>query len=422
MKIEIPYGPDKKYLILNDSAHFDLIFPNEIEVSRRIEKKIVGESLEKAQPLQNESYLNKEQTIGIVVNDPTRPLPNKLILPPLLEKLRNLGVLTSQISIYIATGTHKTLTKNDISDLLSPNIASNYRTYVHDCDNNDELTFLGESTRHTPIYINKKFNNCDVKIVIGNIEPHHFMGFSGGAKSAVIGLGGRKTIESNHSWIKDKNAKMGIFHTNPMRLDVEEIGRKIKIDFAWNFVLNSKKQIIYALFGDPYKVMLSGIEKSLTFCLIKGKAAYDLVIASPGGFPKDINLYQSQKAVTHACTFLKRNGVLILVAECIEGIGNEDYFKFLDGKESYAQVISYFKNQPFKIGPHKAFLMALQLKDHQIMLVSDLSPDIVRKMHLIPAKSISDALELAYKLTPGDRKIAVLPFATHIIGNQQADK
>ncbi len=412
--VKIPYGNGFLSFDFNDKYSFDQILPNENFINRNKELEFIKNALNKCIGKDEKKLFNDPKCkVAIAINDPTRPIPNNLLLPPLLKHIENLNISRQNISFFIATGTHKGLNKNEINELLTPEIAERYDVIVHDCDDPNNLIFLGHSTSGTPIYINKDYYLHDLKLVVGQIEPHHFMGFSGGVKSAVIGLGGIKTIEANHSKIINPKAKMGIFFTNPMRKEVEEIGKTIGIDIAFNVVLNSQKQIISAFYGDPYQVMLEGINISASVCQVDSEGEYDMVIASPGGYPKDINLYQSQKAITHACTFLKKNGVVILAAACSEGPGNKLFENYFQGKHTWMEIINSFEKQKFRVGPHKAFQLALQLKDHPIILISEMKSKNVRDMLLTPAKDISEAISLSKNFLPETPRIVVLPYATH---------
>ena len=248
----------------------------------------------------------------------------------------------------------------------------------HDCDDTDNLIYLGKTAKGTPVHVNGSFMNSDIKILVGNIESHHFMGFSGGVKTAAIGLTGRETITANHSMLSHPNTTMGLYSSNPMRMDVEEIGKMIGIDFVLNIVINDNKEIIAAYAGDPVEVMAKGIDfirKNIQMDLHETAGTFDLVIASPGGYPKDINFYQAQKAITHACLFSKPEGVIILAAECRDGMGSQKFEQFLTSKNSFSEVIETFSSMPFEIGPHKAFQLAKQAITHKIILVSDI-PEI----------------------------------------------
>jgi nickel-dependent lactate racemase len=212
------------------------------------------------------------------------------------------------------------------------------------------------------------------------------------------------------------NARMGLFLDNPMRKDVEEIGSMIGVDYALNVVLNDQKEITAAFWGDPFQIMQQGIPVSLEACQLdikQSECGFDLVIASAGGFPKDINLYQSQKALTNACLFSRPGGVIILAAACRDGAGNEKFLQFLRGKTSVEQILNDFTGQPFTIGPHKAYQIALQAREHKIILVSDLPDGLMPEFLLRPAGNMQEALEIARTLLPENPRAALLPFATH---------
>ena len=358
----------------------------------------------------------RKLSVAIGINDQSRPLPNQILLPILLKHLKNLGVIQENIIIFIATGTHMPLKTEEYSLILSADIFSNYRVVSHDCDEIQNLAYLGNTSSGTPVKINRQFMDSDIKILVGNIESHHFMGFSGGVKTAAIGLTGRETITANHSMLSHPNTTMGLFSSNPMRQDVEEIGKLIGIDYVLNVVVNDEKEIIAAYSGDPDEVMSKGIDyirKNVQMDLHDSAGTFDLVIASPGGYPKDINFYQAQKAITHACLFSKPKGVIILAAECRDGVGSNKFEHFLASKDSFLEVIESFESMPFEIGPHKAYQLAKQALSHKIILVSEISDDQIRKMLLIPAKSLGQAYKIAINTIPENPKIAILPYATH---------
>ena len=152
------------------------------------------------------------------------------------------------------------------------------------------------------------FGQADLRIVVGNLEPHQFMGFSGGVKTAAIGLGGRDTINQNHALMLDPHSDLARYDDNPARQDVEEAGRLIGVHFALNVVINESKQIVRVLAGDPRAVMQEGMPLVLQIYQVRVAAPFDVLIASPGGHPKDINLYQAQKALGHAARVTRKGG------------------------------------------------------------------------------------------------------------------
>jgi nickel-dependent lactate racemase len=370
----------------------------------------------------NPDYRNKR--IVIAINDQTRPLPHHILLPNLLDHLIEHGADPEKIQFIIATGTHRKLSTDEISQVLPGELHQTYHYSCHDCDASDELTYLGDTPRKTPVYINRVFYQADVKILVGNIEPHHFMGFSGGYKTASIGLTGRKTIEANHAMLPHPKAKLGHFYDNPMRIDVEDIGRMLKVDYALNIVMNDKKEILHALWGDPHTVIEAGIPLAMAGSRIDKKESacrYDLVIASAGGYPKDINLYQAQKAITNACLFSKEGGIIILVAGCRDGAGNKKFVEYVKKQSSWKAILEDFPKHPFEIGPHKAYQLALQARDHYIILVSKIKAKEAVNYLVSPAEDIEEALRLAALHLNNNCRVAVLPFATHSIPDMEGN-
>jgi len=356
-----------------------------------------------------------QESVAIAINDKTRPVPHQYLLPPLLKELNELGYEQSKIKLLISTGTHTPIKCSEFKEILPENISRKYQVISHDCDDSSNFLSLGTSSRGTPIEIDKRFMLADLKIVIGNIEPHHFSGFSGGYKTAVIGLGSRKMINANHSLMMDPNAAIGEFDRNPLRQDIEEIGQKLDIHFALNTILNSDKAIIESLFGDPHEVMLAGIPISKQISQTKANVKTDLVIASVGGHPKDINLYQSQKALSHASLLTKNGGIVILIAACPEGSGSIYYEDFMKGINSPQAALEKFKNVQFQVGPHKAFQFSRELIRIKVILVSEMQPEHVRNLLLEPAATMNEAIKLAEQRLPADYSISIMPYATNTI-------
>jgi nickel-dependent lactate racemase len=413
--INLPYGKDTMLLNLPDDLPADIILPAKSTPSMD-EQSIVNNSL--THPLGDFSW-EKIKAVGkvcIAINDKTRPVPNNVLVPPILEKLKKIGFAPEQIEFLIATGTHIPMQTDEFPRLLPREIIEKYQITSHDCDNEDLLIFLGETSRKTSVWVNKKFYEADLKIVIGNIEPHHFMGYSGGAKTAAIGLAGRLTINTNHAMLVEPEATFGVYDENPTRLDVEEIGDLIKIDAALNIVMNQSKQILYAFWGTPREVMLAGIPFSQKICQTEiEQAGYDLVIASPGGYPKDINLYQAQKALSHAASITRDGGCVILVAACAEGVGSHSYEQFLEGITSPNEVFAKIQKEGFKVGPHKALQFAREQKRIKIIVISGIEPDRLERLFLTPSSNLESAIKEAMKNLPMKPRIAVMPKATNTI-------
>jgi nickel-dependent lactate racemase len=409
------YGHSFIGFSLPDSYEIHQILPAEIYPDQP-ESEIIRHAID--HPLNNlelQNLITSESKVAIVVNDKTRPVPNSLLLPPLLEKLHTFGVKKENIQFIIGMGTHIPMQLEEYSKVLPAEVIANYSIVAHNCDDESALVFKGVTSRETPVFVNRLFCEADVRIVVGNIEPHHFAGFSGGVKSASIGVCGRKTINANHALLLEKGSIVGNFDSNPLRQDIEEIGRLIQVNLALNVVMNVEKQILKCFWGDPQQVMQEGIQASRSVSMQKIPHRVDMVIASAGGYPKDINLYQAQKAMTHASLVLRPGGIILLAAACEEGIGSQTYEKFMENVHSIDETMTKFTKEGFSVGPHKAVQIARISQDHPILLVSEIPPEKVTSLLLKPVNSIESGLALARSVDNNIHSIAVLPFAVSTI-------
>ena len=356
-------------------------------------------------------------TVAIAINDKTRPVPHQHLLPPVLHGMRHAGVRNEDVTFIIATGTHPGMAPDEYSAILPREIIETYRVLCHDAGDETNLTRLGETSRGTPVWINSAYLAADYRIVIGNIEPHQFQGFSGGVKSAAIGLAGLPTINHNHAMMRHEGARLGEYDANPARQDVEENGRMIGIDFAVNAILNSDKQIVKAFAGDPFAVMRAGIPAARALCQVPVVAPFDLMIAAPGGHPKDINIYQSQKGMAHAASITRSGGRLILCAACPEGSGNADYERWMAdaGIRSHADVFERFERDGFQVGRHKAWQVSRDAARIHTSLVSALDADFVRGLLLQPQPDLQSAIDNALAALPRVARIGVMPAANATI-------
>ena len=411
---KLPYGRTQRSFKFPQDSVIDVYEPVETpgtvdpktEINGALDRLIDGGAFEQ---------FRGAKRVSIAINDKTRPVPHDQILPPMLERLRLLGIPAENTQFFIATGTHTPVPDDEFERILPAEILEHYSVISHDCDETSNLVYLGVTSRGTPVWINRKFLAADLRVVVGNLEPHHFMGFSGGVKTAGIGLAGRDTINRNHALLMHPNARIGAFEDNPIRLDLEEIGRLIDIHLAVNVILNGKREIVRALAGSPLAVMQAGIPISRAITQTPVPHLYDLVIASAGGHPKDINLYQAQKAISHASLLVRDQGVIVLVAACPEGSGSAGFEAFMQDVHSPQEVFEKFQCEGFEIGPHKAFQIARDANRVRILALTELPAEKVRQFLLTPVKNPLEALEFAGKWLPPDPKIAIMPKATQTI-------
>lgn len=411
-EFSLPYGHSQLTVEIPDSLQVDLLLPQSADALEDPDQTIT-EVLQIPIGQDGWGVFADAKTVGIAINDKTRPVPKPNPVHHLLDHLETLGFEPNQITLFVGSGTHPPMTPDELPRILGQTIIDRYPIEVHDC-NHSPMVDLGKSNDGTPIQINADFYNCDLKITVGNIEPHHFMGFSGGVKTAAIGLAGRNTISANHARLAHPQARTGVYHINPLRQEVEEIGRKAGIHFSLGTILDEEKHILKVYFGEPAGVMNAAIPVVRRLFGISVPKLYDLVIASPGGAPKDINLYQSQKALTHASRITRDGGWVVLLAACPEGSGSQSYEAYVTQAKSHHSIINQFDSGFFKVGPHKALQIAREAVRVNIVLVSDLPPQTVKSWKLTPSKPelTNPLLKWIESKLPDNARIAILPAAT----------
>lgn len=363
----------------------------------------------------NLDKLKAAKSVAIAVSDITRPVPTRLILEELLPWLARLGISKENITVVVGGGLHRPATSEDMNYILGEELQKQVEhVFPHDADDMDSLAFLGTSSLGTPVYVNKYFAQADYKIVTGMVDAHQFMGFTAGVKGAVIGLGGRPTITGNHAHLFQSGAELGHIEGNPARMDLEEIGQIIGVDMIINVVLNAKKKVVKAVAGHPvlaHRVAVRFANEILGVPISQS----DIVIASPGGFPKDINVYQAQKALTPASRFVKPGGTIILVAQCIEGSGEERFEKEMSLYHNPSEIVTAFQKKEFVIGPHKAYLWSRTLARTKTILVSDkISGHLAQTLMIELKRNLQEAIDATLENYPNPR-LMILPNANSVI-------
>jgi len=414
--IQLPYGRTTLSLELETAAHVEQILPSHVDAHPN-PRVAIEQALTEPVGLASLRDLAGARTAAIAINDKTRPVPHEEMLPPLLAALEGLGIARDAITLVIATGTHIPMTPDTFSQVVPPEIEANYHIVSHDFEAPD-LVRLGTTPSGTPVAVNRAFAEADLRVVVGNVEPHHFAGFSGGVKSAAIGLAGRETITANHSLLLNPNAALAVYHQNPLRQDIEAIGKLMDIRLALNVVMNRKKEIVTAFAGDPRGVIRAAMPVVRGIYETQVEAPFDVMITCPGGYPKDINLYQAHKAVSCANRVTKPGGEIILVAACEDGVGSRGYADFMArGFDSHEAAMAQFVAEPFRIGAHKAYIFGRDaVKLSRIWIVSDIAPTEVKQLLLTPA-DIETAIATAVAPLSSAARVGIMPYANATIPN-----
>ena len=352
-------------------------------------------------------FQKKASKILIIVNDITRPTPYEIILPPLLDELRQIGIKKENIIFVIATGIHRNNSSEEIEEMFGKDIFFNYKFINHDCDT-PHLKDLGNLESGNKLWVDPIVSDIDFIITTGVIVPHYFAGFSGGRKSILPGICGRKTIEANHFNMVHPNARSGNLKGNPVHEEMQEAAEKVGVDFNINVVTDENHKIVEIVAGELLTSWQQGVEicKQIYICPIKQKA--EVIITSPGGYPKDINVYQAQKALENAYQAVKTGGTIILLAKCSEGYGEPTFEKWIEEANSPDDIIERLKKK-FILGGHKAYAIAKLTKEVEVILISSLPLDKVRKLFFIPMENISQATEYIKEKYGEDFQAYILP-------------
>ena len=404
--ISLGYGNGAQSISFPQEQLHSVLYPNSMDVTTQgIEE--VERSLDApigTPPL--EQIAKGKHKVAIVTSDMTRPMPSKLVLPCVLRRLYQAGVSKDAITVVIALGSHRPQTKAEMCTLLGEDIVKEIR-----CLNSCECEFvtLGTTRRGTPIELAKPVVEADLLICLGNIEYHYFAGYSGGAKAIMPGVSTRNAIQANHSRMMEPCAHAGKLSGNPVREDIEEAAARCGIDFILNVVLDEHKQIIRSVAGHWQQAHRVGCRyiDSLFRKTIDQKA--EIVVVSQGGAPKDINLYQTQKALDNAVHAVADGGIIVLVGACTEGLGERVFQQWLEEAICPEDLIRRVKEN-FQLGGHKAAAIASVLTKARIFLVSQMDPDLVRSCFMEPYTSAQEALRAAVAAKGASARILVMPY------------
>lgn len=357
--------------------------------------------------------------IVIIASDHTRPVPSKVIIPHMLSEIRSTNP-TADITILIATGCHRGTTRDELVGKFGEDIVNNEKIYVHDCDDRDMLVNIGTLPSGGQCEINKLAYEADLLVAEGFIEPHFFAGFSGGRKSMLPGVAGRKTVLANHcsEFIASDGARTGNLDGNPIHKDMLWAAKTAKLTYVVNVVLNAEKKVIYAVAGDTEAAHKKGTDFLVSLCGADAVDA-DIAISTNGGYPLDQNIYQAVKGMTAAEATVKKGGVVIMLASSLDGTGGDSFYHQLADEKDLEKTMQMFlsrgRNETEPDQWESQILVRILLHAN-VIYVSEMDDKIIEDMHMVPAHSVEEALAKAKKLLgKEDAKIAVIPDGIAVI-------
>jgi len=418
MKIKIPYGETYQQAIIKKKNVLGIIqLKDGVQVSN--EKKEVKKAL--MSPIESSELKSivkfKDKKIVIVINDITRPTPTKILINAITNELKEVGIDDNNIQLVVATGSHRPNNKKELEMMIGKENVERFKIENHCCTDENNLKYIGTTKRGMPVYINKTVAEADIKILTGVIVPHHTAGFSGGRKSIIPGVAGFNTLKIHHSLpIRPYNPAMGEIDLNPFHQEALEAAKMVGVDFILNVVQNSRKETVAVVAGDLEAAHKKGVEISRKISEVEIPELADIVVTSPGGYPRDINLYQSQKAVSVAEKVVKEDGVIILVSECRKDIEKNDFLIWMKQALSPEEIIIRFKKEGYSVGSNKAFMFARAIIKNQIIVVTkNISEEMLNSMFMQKATSLNEAIEKAFKIRGETSKVIFLPNAISVI-------
>lgn len=344
----------------------------------------------------------------ILISDLSRLCPSHVLLPYLLDALNEGGVPDDRIEIIVALGLHRKQTEDELRRLTGASyervFVSNHSSISEDC------VMAGVSSGGTPIEINRKVVNADLRIVVGNIEPHRLVGMSGGPKALFPGVASAKSITKNHSMSQQFKATPGD-PDNPIHRDLEEAAELIPIHFLVNVVVNHEKQILGVYGGAWREAHRCGVELARSLFLVPVAQKYDCVVVSAGGYPKDSQMYQAIKALENAADMTADGGTIVLVARCEEQYGNGTFQLWTETMPNRSYAVQALKDN-FVMGAHKLQHLDSVFQRFTVYLCSDMPQPIVELLGFRYINSLHTDLPLLIEEKHKNGCIAVMPFGS----------
>ena len=398
--VDIPQGIDVRELTANDDIEFNDI---DKDVVHALENPIGSPRLK--------DIVKPGEKIAIITSDITRPMPTYKVMPALLEELKEAGVDYNDVTLVFALGSHRRQTPEEMRRLAGDYAYEKINVVDSDID---DCIRMGVTANGTPVDITRVVAEADRKIALGNIEFHYFAGYSGGYKAIMPGVSTPAAIQSNHKLMIKPESCAGRLEGNPVREDIEEAGRICGLDFILNVVLDEHKEIVKVVCGDPIKAHRVGaafLDRLYTKEIDRGA---DIVIVSQGGAPKDLNLYQTQKALDNSKHAVKDGGIIILIGSCAEGYGEHTFEDWMLNSESPDDLVNKIRRH-FVLGGHKAAAIGMVLQRAEIYLVSDIAPEQVERSFMRPYTSAQQAFDDALAKFGGKAEVITMPYGGSVL-------
>ena len=420
MNISIPYGKKQVTVSIHEKNLLGVLHPKRSH-SKKPESRVIKEAI--LNPMgccRLKDLVSPKETVAIVVPDLTRRCPRELILPILLDELKKGGIKDRDITIFMAIGMHRPLTKAEIGMAFGKSVVKRVKIKNHDPVDKSNLTHLGYVSGGVPAVVNKELMYKDHVIAVGVIEPHLYAGFSGGPKTLSIGMAGEETISFTHSpkFLDKPGVRLGGIKDNPFHRVIMEVACIAKLKFIVNVINDDLGHTIFATAGEPQLAFYRGIEHATLFYRVKVDEPADIIICGVG-WPKDASLYQASRALTYITNtqkpIVKKGGLVMVSAQCEDGvgkgIGEQRFYKAMVKEKNPATIVRKMRGRRCAAGEQRTYMVAKSLTYADCAMVGTKIPHIVNKMHMLHFRDFDEALKYAFATRGKDAKIYVVPHA-----------
>ncbi|MCU0914816.1 MAG: nickel-dependent lactate racemase [Planctomycetes bacterium] len=412
MNIKLAYGKTGLEVMLPEGLHVDVVRPGHVEALAD-QAGAVREALRNpvgARPLRE--LVQPSDTIAIVCNDLTRPTPYRTILPVLLEELR--AVPDDAITVFIATGTHRANTPHELEVMLGDEIVRRFRIVQNDAYDQDAHAHVGTTASGNAVWVHRQYLRCDVRVLTGFIEPHFFVGFSGGGKACMPGLAAFETIQRNHCArnMDHPQAAWAVTRGNPIWEGIREAALLAGPSFLLNVTLNRDKEITGVFAGDLDAAHERGCSFVKQHALAPVPVPYDVVVTSNSGAPLDLNLYQAVKGMSAAARIVKPGGAIIVAADCWDGIpAHGQYQRLLYEAAGPRELLAKVRSEAGQCqDAWQAQIHAQVCEKADVYFFSHhLSDEQIRRAFLKPCRDIAGTVAQLVQAYGRDTSICVLP-------------
>lgn len=352
------------------------------------------------------------QRVAISVCDVTRAQPRREQLQALFEEMP--GVRPEDVTIFIATGTHRANSDDELERMLGRDILGTYRVVNHNSRDASTLAPVGRTSTGVPVVMNREFLQSDVRITTGFVEPHFFAGFSGGPKMVAPGLAGLETVMILHDavHIGHPNATWGVTEGNPVHDDVREIARMVGVHFALDVTLNREQKITAAFAGDILEQHRAACAFAKQTAMRAVPAPFDVVLTTNSGYPLDQNLYQAVKGMSAAAKIVKPGGTIVCAAECRDGLPNHGSYGAVLASQPSPDALLAMITAPGYSAPDQwqvQIQAQIQLKAQVLVKTDGLGPAEVRAAHFTPVEDVERAVHDALRRAGPGATLCVLP-------------